>query len=54
MSPAFDSDTVKQDFESTGFQAIRADIVKFRRDFVRAIWIQGAVLAIIHLACEFL
>ena len=54
MSPAFDSDTVKRNFECTEFQALRADIAKFRRDFVRAIYIQGAVIAIIYLACEFL
>ena len=54
MSPAFDSDTVTRNLASAEFKAFRADIAKFRRDFVRAIYIQGAVIAIIYLACEFL
>ncbi len=36
------------------FADVHADIVKLRKDLCKAIWIQGAVLAIIILACEFL
>ena len=36
------------------FAGMRTDIVKLRNDLCKAIWIQGAVLTIIILACEFL
>lgn len=36
------------------FADVHADMVKLRKDLCKAIWIQGAVLAIIILACEFL
>ena len=44
---------VRADLRSE-FAGVRADIVKLRIDLCKAIWIQGAVLAIIILACEFL
>ena len=44
---------VRADLRSE-FAGVRADIVKLRIDLCNAIWIQGAVLAIIILACEFL